>query len=337
MGSLSLSLSLFEILTEFKFLQYVIELAMEGKLLKILAPMEDVTDTVFRQILCDIGKPDIFFTEFMNVNGYCSEGKDVVAKRISFEDIERPIIVQLWGNSPENFAKATKEIVKKIKPDGIDINMGCSVRDVLKTGGGSALIKERELSGEIIDVVKKNAKDIPVSVKTRIGYDKIDYSWIEFLLSKKLAMLTVHGRLAKEGYSTPSKWDIFKEIKELRDEISPDTLLIGNGDIKSTMQGEELAKQYGLDGYMVGRGILTNPWLFSGREDISKKERLETLKKHLDIFGQVYGEEKNFNIQKKYIKAYISGFDRAGKLREELMNTRTFEEIKIIIEKNGNK
>jgi len=307
------------------------------KLIKCLAPMEDVTDTVFRQNLCDIGKPDIFFTEFMNVDGYCSEGKDVVAKRIFFEDMERPIIVQLWGNSPENFAKATKDIVKKIKPDGIDINMGCSVRDVLRTGGGSALIKDEELSSRIIGTVKENAHNIPVSVKTRIGYDKIDYSWIEFLLSKKLAMLTVHGRLAKEGYSTQSRWDIFKKIKELRDEISPDTLLIGNGDIKNTKEGEELTKEYGLDGYMVGRGILTNPWLFSGREDISKKERLETLKKHLEIFEQVYGEEKNFNTQKKYIKAYVSGFDGAGKLREELMNTRTFKEIKIIIEKNGDK
>ena len=323
--------------TEFKFLQYVVKLAMKGKLLKILAPMEDVTDTVFRQILCEIGTPDIFFTEFMNVNGYCSDGKDVVAKRISFTEIERPIIVQLWGNSPENFAKATKEIVKKIKPDGIDINMGCSVRDVLKTGGGSALIKEREVSSEIIDAVRKNAKDIPVSVKTRIGYDKIDYSWIEFLLSKKLAMLTVHGRLAKEGYSTPSRWDIFKKIKELRDDISPETLLIGNGDIKSTKEGEALAKQYGLDGYMVGRSVLTNPWVFSGREDICKEDRLETLKKHLEIFEKTYGESENFNTQKKYIKAYIGGFDGAGKLREELMNTSTLEEIKIIIEKYGDR
>lgn len=290
--------------------------------------MEDVTDTVFRQILCHIGKPDMFFTEFMNVNGYCSEGKNIVAKRISFKEIERPIIVQLWGNSPENFAKATKEIVKSVKPDGIDINMGCSVRDVLKTGGGSALIKERELSNEIIDVVRENAKDIPVSVKTRIGYDEIDYSWIEFLLSKKLAMLTVHGRLAKEGYSTPSRWDIYKKIKELRDHIFTDTLLIGNGDIKSTKDGEALVKQYGLDGYMVGRYILTNPWLFSGRKDIPKEERLETLKKHLEIFEQTYGECKNFNTQKKYLKAYISDFDGAGKIREYLMNTNSLNELK---------
>lgn len=323
--------------TEFKFLQYMVKLAVKDKLLKILAPMEDVTDTVFRQILCETGKPDIFFTEFMNVNGYCSDGKDVVARRISFKDIERPIIVQLWGNSPENFAKATKEIVKKIKPDGIDINMGCSVRDVLKTGGGSALIQERELSGKIIDAVKENAKDIPVSVKTRIGYDNIDYSWIEFLLSKNLAMLTVHGRLAKEGYSTPSRWDIYKKIKELRNHIFTDTLLIGNGDIKSTKDGEALVKQYGLDGYMVGRGILTNPWVFSGREEIPKEERLETLIKHLGIFEKTYGQSENFNTQKKYIKAYISAFDGANKLREELMDTSTLEEIKIIIKKYGNK
>ncbi|HNR53315.1 MAG TPA: tRNA-dihydrouridine synthase family protein [Candidatus Dojkabacteria bacterium] len=309
---------------------------MEGKLLKILAPMEDVTDTVFRQILCDIGKPDIFFTEFMNVNGYCSEGKDVVAKRIYFEGIERPIIVQLWGNSPGNFASATKEIAETVKPDGIDINMGCSVRDVLKTGGGSALIQDRNLSGEIIDAVKENARNIPVSVKTRIGYDSVDYSWIGFLLSKKLAMLTVHGRLAKEGYSTPSRWGIFKKIKEIRDEISPNTLLIGNGDIKNEKEGNDLVIKYGLDGYMVGRGVLTNPWLFSGREDIPKKERVKTLKKHLKIFEKTYGENQNFNTQKKYIKAYINNFDDAGKIREELMNTSTLGEIKVKIARYGN-
>jgi len=309
---------------------------MKGKILKILAPMEDVTDTVFRQILCEIGKPDIFFTEFMNVNGYCSDGKDVVAKRISFKDIERPVIVQLWGNSPENFAKATREIVKDVKPDGIDINMGCSVRDVLKTGGGSALIQDRNLSGEIIDAVKKNAKDVPVSVKTRIGYDSVDYSWIGFLLSKKLAMLTVHGRLAKEGYSTPSRWNIFKKIKELRDEISPNTLLIGNGDIKNEKEGNDLVIKYGLDGYMVGRGVLTNPWFFSGKEGISKKERLCVLERHLEIFGNVYGENHNFNTQKKYIKAYINNFDDAGKIREELMNTSTLGEIKVKIARYGN-
>ena len=306
------------------------------KIIKCLAPMEDVTDTVFRQVLCDIGRPDIFFTEFMNVDGYCSDGKEAVAQRISFEEMERPIIVQLWGNKPDNFAKATKDIAKNVKPDGIDINMGCSVRDVVKGGSCSALIKDKELSKKIILAVKENAKGIPVSVKTRIGYDDIDYGWIEFLLTMDLDMLTVHGRLAKEGYSTPSRWDIFKKIKELRDELSPGTLLIGNGDIKDDEQGIALVEEYGLDGYMVGRSVLTNPWFFAGREDISQKERLDTLKKHLEIFERVYGGGKSFNTQKKYIKAYIGGFDGASKLREDLMKASTTEEIKIIIEKNGN-
>lgn len=297
--------------------------------------MEDVTDTVFRQVLCDIGKADMFFTEFMNVDGYCSDGKEAVAQRISFEERERPIIVQLWGNKPDNFARATKDIAKNVRPDGMDINMGCSVRDVVKGGSCSALIKDKELSEEIILAVKENVRDIPVSVKTRIGYDDIDYDWIEFLLSMKLDMLTVHGRLAKEGYSTPSRWDIFKKIKELRDEISPDTLLIGNGDIKDNKQGESFVKEYGLDGYMVGRGILTNPWFFSGREDISEGERLDTLRKHLEIFESVYGDSKSFNTQKKYIKAYIGGFDGASKLREDLMKVNTLEEIKMIINENG--
>jgi tRNA-dihydrouridine synthase len=233
-----------------------------------LAPMEDVTDTVFRQVVCDIGRPDVFFTEFMNVEGFCSEGRDVVMHRLKFEEKERPIIIQLWGNEPENYRKTVKYLVENIKPEGIDINMGCSVKDVLKTGGGAALIKQRELVKEIIDAVRDSIGEIPLSVKTRLGYEAIDLDWIEYLLSFNLYMLTIHGRLVKDGYNVPCRWDEIGKCVEIKNKISPTTLLVGNGDIFSKEQGEEYVNRYNLDGYMVGRGILQNPWLFSVRESV---------------------------------------------------------------------
>ena len=298
-----------------------------------LAPMEGVTDTVFRQVLCKIGKPDLFFTEFLNVEGFCSKGREKVIHRLDFRNIEKPVVVQLWGNVPEYYAE-TVEYVKTLNPDGIDINMGCSVRDVLSSGRGSALINDKVLAKEIIDVVKESAGDLPVSVKTRIGFDKIDTEeWIGFLLEQGLDMITVHGRLSREGYSTPSRWDEIAKCVKLRNEIAPDTIVLGNGDVKDIEQAKEYVDRYGVDGVMIGRAILTNPWLFSGRkpEDISKEERVEVLKKHLEIFEKEKGDRDIFNSQKKYIKAYISNFETAGELRSKLMDTSSSLEIMDIL------
>lgn len=300
----------------------------KGKILA-LAPMEGVTDTVFRQILCEIGKPDLFFTEFLNVEGFCSKGREKVSHRLDFNDIERPVVVQLWGNVPEYYAQ-TIEYVKTLKLEGIDINMGCSVRDVLYSGRGSALINDMVLAKEIIDVVKENVGGIPVSVKTRIGFEKVQTEeWIGFLLGQKLDMITVHGRLSREGYSTPSRWGEIAKIVELRNEISPDTVILGNGDVKSIEQANEYVNEYGVDGVMIGRAILNNPWLFSGRKakDILKEERIETLRKHLEVFDREKGDMGIFNSQKKYIKAYISNFDTASEMREKLMGAESSSEI----------
>ena len=298
-----------------------------------LAPMEGVTDTVFRQVLCKIGKPDLFFTEFLNVEGFCSKGREKVIHRLDFRNIEKPVVVQLWGNVPEYYAE-TVEYVKTLNPDGIDINMGCSVRDVLSSGRGSALINDKVLAKEIIDVVKESAGDLPVSVKTRIGFDKIDTEgWIGFLLEQGLDMITVHGRLSREAYSTSSRWDEIAKCVKLRDDISPKTVILGNGDVKDIGQAKEYVGRYDVDGVMIGRAILNNPWLFSGRkpEDISKEERIEVLKKHLEIFEKDRGDMNIFNSQKKYIKAYISNFETAGELRSKLMDTRSSLEIMDIL------
>jgi tRNA-dihydrouridine synthase len=298
-----------------------------------LAPMEGVTDTVFRQILCDIGRPDIFFTEFLNVEGFCSKGREKVIHRLDFAKKEKPIVVQLWGNTPEDYVETLK-YVKKLKPDGIDINIGCSVRDVLSSGRCSALIKEKDLVKEIIEAVQGVSGGLPISVKTRLGYDEVDVEgWIGFLLTLNLDLITVHGRISKEGYSTPSRWDKIAECIKLRDAISPKTLILGNGDVKTLKQGEEYVEKYGVDGFMVARGIMNNPWLFSGRKrkEISQEEKEEVLLKHLSLFDKTWKGTKPFNSQKKYVKAYISGFDGANELRKDLMGaTNTNEVVKIL-------
>lgn len=298
------------------------EILKEKGFITALAPMEGVTNSVFRSVISEIGKPDLFFTEFLNVEGFCSKGREKVIQRLDFTPTEQPVVVQLWGNVPEYYAK-TIRYVKGLHPAGIDINMGCSVRDVLSSGRGSALINDKVLAKEIIAAVKESSGDLPVSVKTRIGYEKIDLeNWIGFLLEQGLSMLTVHGRLAKEGYSTPARWNEIAKCVTLRNTVAPDTLILGNGDVKSMDQLEDYVKMYKVDGVMIGRYILNNPWIFSGREEILKEERIMILRKHMEIFKSYDQEEKLFDSQKKYIKAYINNFEGAGDLRMELMQSK---------------
>lgn len=297
-----------------------------------LAPMEGVTDTVFRQILCDIGKPDIFMTEFMNTDGYMSNGRDDVKHRLKFVSAERPIVFQLWGNTPENYINTLRDILR-FEPDGIDINIGCSVRNVLSSGHCSALIKDPELVGEIIEAVKSESKDIPVSVKTRLGYDRImTDDWFTFLLEKKLDLITVHGRISKQGYNEPANWDEIAKVVRLKDSISPTTLILGNGDIKDLDMANDYIEKYGVDGVMVGRAVMNNPWVFTERENIPQDERLSVLKRHLELFKATWEGIKPFNTQKKYIKMYISGFKGAKELRGKIMKSRNADQAIAIVE-----
>ncbi|MCD4756213.1 tRNA-dihydrouridine synthase [bacterium] len=297
----------------------------EERRIYALAPMEDITDSVFRQILCDIGKPDIFFTEFMSTDGYMSKGRENVMHRLEFKDVERPVVVQLWGNTPENYAGTVKEVVK-LSPDGIDINIGCSVKNVLRSGHCSALIKEPKLVKDIIKAVKSESGDIPVSVKTRIGYDSIiTNEWFSFLLEQNLDLITVHGRISKDGYNIPANWEEIGKVVELRDVVSPTTVILGNGDVFDLDIADEYISKYGVDGVMIGRGVVKNPWLFSRRTDISEKERLEVLKKHLGLFKDTWEGVKSYDSQKKYVKMYISGFEGASELRQSLMECKEVE------------
>jgi tRNA-dihydrouridine synthase len=262
----------------------------------------------------------------MNTDGYMSEGRDEVAQRLKFNPKERPIIFQLWGSNPDKYADTVKSI-KKLKPDGIDINLGCSVRDVLSKGQCAALIKKPDLVKQIIKAVKKEVGDIPVSVKTRLGYNRVSTDeWIGFLLKQDLDLITVHGRIAKQGYDKPADWDEISKVVKLRDKISPDTIVLGNGDITDLDMADRYIKKSQVDGVMLARAVIQNPWIFSRRREIPKDERLTVLKKHLELFKAVEGDKKPFNTQKKYIKMYVNNFQGAQELRIRFMETKSVDE-----------
>ncbi len=319
----------------------------------VLAPMEGGTDTVFRQIVDSCGKPDVVFTEFTNVEGMLSKGKEEVGKRLVYSGDEHPIIAQIWGNRPEAFYSVSKQLVE-MGFDGIDINMGCPEKNVVAHGCGSSLIENPTLAKEVIEatregvVIASRAKQssIPVSVKTRIGFKSIrTEEWIGFLLQQKLDALTVHFRTQKEMSNVPAHWDEAEKIVSLKNQISKTTILIGNGDISTKVQGRRLAKKYGLDGIMIGRGAFHNPFVFNEKVNYdtqSKKERLELLKRHLDLFENTWtnvhpisekGYAKSYPPLKRFFKIYINGFEGASDLREKLMETNNVDEAKSVLAK----
>ncbi|PKN02958.1 dihydrouridine synthase [Candidatus Dojkabacteria bacterium HGW-Dojkabacteria-1] len=298
-----------------------------------LSPMEDVTDTVFRQIVMSVGRPDVFFTEFVNVEGLNSKGKEKVIHRLQYTKEEKPIVAQLWGVKPENFLYGAK-LVKEMGFEGVDINMGCSVKNVVKNNAGSGLINaDRQLVVDIIKATKEGAQDIPVSVKTRLGFEYPDIEgWIGFLLEQQLDLLTVHMRTAKGEGAIHANWEYTEEIVKLRNQKNSSTLLFGNGDIKSIKQGKELSEKYKIDGVMIGREAIYNPWVFSEREEISQKEKFILFEKHLQLFEKTWGESKDFHSLKKFFKAYVNDFGGSALLRSRLMSCNDFGEVSNIID-----
>src|SRR3989344_1668676 len=298
-----------------------------------LAPMEDVTDSVFRQIVASCARSDVFFTEFTSVEGLCSRGKDKIIHRFQFTESERPIIAQIWGMHPENYFEIAKLIVI-LGFAAIDINMGCPERVVLKHGACAGLINNRPLASEIIKATQAGAGDLPVSVKTRIGLNTIiTEDWIPFLLSHNLDALTIHGRTAKEMSDVPCHWEEIKKAVELRNKLNPNTVIIGNGDVEDYADGIKKVKEYGVDGVMIGRGIFKNLWAFSqkSQEPKSLEEMLQLLLRHARLFTQTWGDRKNFLVLRRFFKIYVSGFPDAARLREALMQSSSLEDIETII------
>lgn len=293
----------------------------------VLAPMDDVTDSVFRQIVAETGRPDVFFTEFTNTDGMCSAGRSRVEKRLQFTGKERPLIAQIWGTNPEHY-KETTEILREMGFDGVDINMGCPEKSIVKRGSCSALINNHELASKIIKAVQSEAGEMPVSVKTRIGFNEIaTEEWTTFLLEHDLDALTIHGRTAKEMSKVDAHWDEIGKVGEIRNNLQKSTVIIGNGDVKTKAEGKEKAEKYGVDGIMIGRGIFQNAWLFDPQFEATSSDRLEMLLKHAALFEKTWGKTKQFAIMRKFVKTYVHSFPEATELRTRLMETKNFSEL----------
>ena len=298
-----------------------------------LAPMLDVTDSPFRQIVEKCQKPDVFYAWFVSVDGLCSRGKENILRtpNLQISKKENPIVVQLFGKDPEKFEKSAV-IMAELGFDGIDINMGCPDKDILKQGAGAALIKDPKLAREIIEATKKGAGKLPVSVKTRIGFYKKNEmeNWMKELLEEKPAAICLHGRTAVQRYGGEADWEAIS--KAVQFSKNSETLIIGNGDVKNREEGILKAKESKVNGIMIGRAILGNPWIFSQKEElISQKEKLEMLKKHAKLFEKYYQEKKGFGNFRKYIRCYIWGFPEAKELRMKLMEAKSAKEIEKII------
>lgn len=295
--------------------------------------MEDVTDAAFRQLIAKYGKPAVMFTEFTSADGLVlanEEGQRRLRKKLIYDESERPIVAQLFTAIPEHMERASK-IVAELGFDGIDINMGCPVDEVVRQECGAALIKNPKLARELIRAAKESG--LPVSVKTRIGYtkDELD-TWLPELLGEVPAAITVHARARKEMSKVPAQWEKVKKAVSIRDSLGSKTLILGNGDVKDLHDARKKIEETGCDGVMLARAIYGNPWLFSDRSnEPSPEERIRVLLEHLQFFDELLSTTTNHAVMKKHFKAYISGWDGAKELRVRLMETENMEEAKQIL------
>lgn len=299
----------------------------------VLAPMEDVTDVVFRHVVSHAGRPDVFFTEFTNTESYCHpEGMKSVRGRLLFTEDEQPMVAHVWGDKPEFFRQMSIGMAE-MGFKGIDINMGCPVPNVASRGKGSGLILRPEAAAEIIQAAK--AGGLPVSVKTRLGYSELEEwrDWLTHVFEQDIANLSIHLRTRKEMSQADAHWELIPEIKKLRDEIAPNTLLTINGDIPDRETGLKLVEQYGVDGVMIGRGIFKNPFAFEKEpREHGSEELLDLLKLHLDLHDK-YLEElpRSMSGLHRFFKIYVKGFRGAGELRNQLMNTKSTAEVRELL------
>ena len=300
----------------------------------ILAPMEDVTDVVFRHVVSEAGRPDVFFTEFTNTESYCHpEGIRSVRGRLTFTEDEQPMVAHIWGDKPEYFRQMSIGMAK-LGYRGVDINMGCPVPNVAQNGKGSGLIRRPEVAADLIQAAK--AGGLPVSVKTRLGFTDVDewHDWLTHILKQDIVNLSIHLRTKKEMSKVDAHWELIPEIKKLRDQVAPDTLLTINGDIPDRQTGLKLAHQYGIDGIMIGRGVFNNPFAFEKQpKDHSSNELLDLLRLHLDLHDKYSELElRSFKALHRFFKIYVKGFRGASELRNQLMNTASTDEVRALLD-----
>ena len=304
------------------------------KPIMVLAPMADVTDVSFRYVIAKYGKPDVIWTEFVSADGLVlapEAGKKKLLKDLEFDESERPIVAQLFSSKPENMEKACR-LVRVLGFDGVDINMGCPDKAIERQGCGSAMIKNPALAKEIIRAAKRGAGDMPVSVKTRLGYNTDELErWLPELLSAEPAVITVHARTRKEMSKVPARWERVKRAVEIRNELKSSTLIFGNGDVEDVVDARNKVEVTGADGVMIGRGIFGNPFLFSERRDVTPEERLKVLVEHTKKYEEKLGGIKSFHIMKKHFKSYLKQVPHSKELCAQLMQTENAEEVETLI------
>jgi nifR3 family TIM-barrel protein len=323
-----------------------------------LAPLADVTDAAFRRLIAKYSKPGVPFvtyTEFVSADGLClapKEGRDKLMRDLLYSEAERPIVAQFFTSTPEHMEKVAM-LAQEMGFDGVDINMGCPAAPVEKQGAGAKLILKSELAVELIAAAKRGAPNLPVSVKTRLGYNKdVLEEWLPALLRAEPAAITIHARTRKEMSATPARWERVKRAVEIRNEMGSKTLIIGNGDLKDLADAEQKIKESGADGAMLGRAIFGKPWLFTEKKSAQAKDpfsgeinttptpakrsfaehRLRVAVEHTKLFEELLGDIKNFAIMKKHFKAYAEGFPGAKELRMQLMETNSANEVEGIVE-----
>lgn len=295
--------------------------------------MEAVTDVIFRHVVRQAAPPDVFFTEFTNATGWMHAGEQAMGGRLVRTDDEHPLVAQLWGSDPVAMEKLSLKC-KTWGYDGIDINMGCPDASAIKGGGGAQMIRTPEIAAEIITAAKKSG--LPVSVKTRLGYSRVDEwtEWLRFILLTDVASLTIHLRTKKEMSKVPAHFELIPAIKQLRDDIAPDTLLIVNGDIEDRVHGETIARETGVDGVMIGRGIFHNPFAFErDARAHSRDELIALLRTQLDLYDK-YAQQtgRPFDTLKRFFKIYVRDFDGASQLRDRLMHTKSTDEVRTVLD-----
>lgn len=314
----------------------------------LLAPMANVTDVAFREMFAKYGAPDVYYTEFVSVEALLSEGRVAVLPDLWFTEKQRPIVAQIFGNKPDQFERVAGELAQ-MGFDGIDINMGCPDKNVLKQGSGAALCQTPELAREIIAATKRGAPELPVSVKARIGWNENEIErWTGDLLAAEPSAIIMHARTKKEMSLVPARWDVITQMVDFvareipKKEERP--LLFGNGDVMSLEEADKRIAETGVDGVMVGRGIFGNPFFFNREKDItdlSVPERLAITLEHTRLFEKyfgagtgelkAFGRLKNFDVMKKHYKAYVTGFDGAKELRIQMMEAKDVTEVENIV------
>lgn len=308
-----------------------------------LAPMLDVTDIAFRAMFVKYSKkakksngPHVLFTEFVSADGLCSdEGREHILPMLEYMEDERPIVAQIFSANPENMNRAAS-LCAELGFDGIDVNMGCPERNIIKQGAGAALIKDHKLAQEIVNATIAGANGLPVSVKTRTGFLRAEIlDWMPALLETDISAITLHARTQKQMSKVDAEWDHVGEMVDIIKSSGKKVLGIGNGDVKNIGEAQEKAQKYNCDGVMIARGAYGNPWFFNNEEkDISVKEKISALIEHIELFEKLC-KHKNFSVMKKHFKAYISGFSGAKELRMELMKADYFLSVVKILKEQA--